>query len=140
MITKLNTADKIKYQELKKKISEGYSVWSADGETLFDTTTGDMLADLIYLETEYTLKRTDTKVAELTSIKIEVSINCTEFLGTDIDIMSEFGKLGDEVTYYTDVTVTKTIEDSDPVSIISREIEKLKRDMKQMRANLLERL
>lgn len=77
------------------------------------------------------------KQSVLTGVKIEVSIDCTELLDTGINVLEEFGKLGDEVVFYTDVTVTKDVTDAYTYHMLSEEVRKLKEQMDELHAKLV---
>ena len=46
-----------RYEKLREKIRSGYSAWTQDGKMLLDTSSNSKIADLIYLDVEFTLKR-----------------------------------------------------------------------------------
>jgi len=77
------------------------------------------------------------KQSVLTGVKIEVSIDCTDLLDKDIDVLGEFGKLGDEVVYYDHVTVTKDVTDAYTYHMLSEEVRKLKESMDETHERLL---
>lgn len=76
-------------------------------------------------------------LAELTGVKIEVSIDCTKLLDEDVDIIGEFGKLGDEVVFYTHVTVTKDVTSAYTYVMLSEEVKALKAAMDETYKRLL---
>jgi len=78
------------------------------------------------------------KKSELTGVKIEVSIDCTNLLDKDIDVLAEFGKLGDEVVYYDHVTVSKYVSDVYMYHLLLEEIRELKEAMDNTYKRLVE--
>ena len=83
--------------------------------------------------------KTSTK-ASVERIMIDVSIDCMDLLGEDLDILEAFGDLGDEVTYYTDVTVTKDMTDAFLNGTLEKEIETLKTEMEKIKNELLQKI
>ena len=79
--------------------------------------------------------------ARLTAVIVEVSINCEDLIGHDgINVLDEFIELGNEVTFYTDVTVTKDVTQAYTYHELAKEIKELKRKMEQKKRMLLERI